>query len=429
MVTQPNTPPPSTPQPGPPGAGVAPVGAAQPVEAAPTPGSGGGWGGPSQPTSPTARSAWKASRMIVLLGAILVLVAVVGVLLTPGEEPPRPLDPADTSPAGSKALAELLRDRGVTVDRVDSAEAAAVKATSGDRLLLVTDTTYVSESALASIPGDRLIVGDVIGLKTLAPNARTRLETARVRSRDPGCDLPAAVAAGSAYMGGLVFDAPSGGTACYPAGGGGYTLVSYTRAGGRTTVVGDTAFMTNRHLAEDGNAALALNLIGTGRPVTWLVRPDDPPVPDLAGERGQSMYDLMPDNVRWTIYMAIVAVAVTAFWRARRLGPVVAERLPVIVRAAETVEGRGRLYRARRARERAADALRAGTIDRVTPRLGLAPGAGRHEVVAALAVRTGQDPQQVGAALYGPPPAHDSGLVALAGYLDLIERQLASSPG
>jgi hypothetical protein len=96
-----------------------------------------------------------------------------------------------------------------------------------------------------------------------------------------------------------------------------------------------------------------------------------------------------------------------------------------VVRAAETVEGRGQLYRARRARGRAADSLRAGTIDRLTPRLGLYSGADRHQIVTALAVRTGEDQQQVGGALYGPPPADDAGLVALAGYLDFIERKVS----
>lgn len=193
-----------------------------------------------------------------------------------------------------------------------------------------------------------------------------------------------------------------------------------------TTVVGDGGFMTNQRLAEDGNAALALNLIGTGRPVTWLVRPaTPPPIAELPGERGKSMEDLMPESIRWTVYMSLIALIVTAFWRGRRLGPVVTEKLPVVVRAAETVEGRGRLYRARRARQRAAESLREGTIDRLTPRLGLGSGAGPNEVVAALAARTGQDAHQVGAALYGPPPADDAGLVGLAGYLDFIERQVS----
>ncbi|MFC5826822.1 DUF4350 domain-containing protein [Nonomuraea insulae] len=379
--------------------------------------------GESYSTSPTARSTWRAGRLFVLLGAIIVIAAILGVMFGSGGKPSRPLDPADTSLNGSKALAELLRDRGVTVDRVDSVQAAADKATTGNRLLLITDTTYFDEYDLTRIPGDRLIAGTVAGLETLAPGLRIEPGQGRTRSREPECGLPAATAAGSAYMGGTILRGPSGATGCYPVDKG-YALVTFPYGGGTTTVVGDAGFMTNQRLAEDGNAALALNLIGTGRPVTWLVRPDNPPAVSLPGENGKSMYDLMPDSVRWTIYMAIIAIAVTAFWRGRRLGPVVTEKLPVVVRAAETVEGRGRLYRARRARERAADALRAGTIDRLAPRLGLASGAGQREIVAALAARTGQDSHQVGAALYGPPPADDAGLVGLAGYLDYIERQV-----
>ncbi|MFG1703561.1 DUF4350 domain-containing protein [Nonomuraea sp. M3C6] len=379
----------------------------------------------SSSTSPTARSTWRSGRMIVLLGLVIVLAAIIGVLIGPQRGPSRPLDPQDSSLAGSKALAELLRARGVTVDRVDSVQAAADKAATGNRLLLITDTTYFDESRLSMIPGDRLIIGDVYGLELLAPGVRLVPGAApRTRSREPECALPAATAAGSAYMGGAAFRGPRGTTGCYPAGGG-HALVSFPNWGGITTVVGDGGFLTNQRLAEDGNAALALNLIGTGRPVTWLVRPETPPAGDLAGERGLSMYDLMPEGIRWAVYMSIIALALTAYWRGRRLGPVVTEKLPVIVRAAETVEGRGRLYRARRARQRAADSLRAGTIDRLTPRLGLGSGAGAQEVVAALAARTGQDPHQVGAALYGPPPADDAGLVGLAGYLDFIERQVS----
>ncbi|GAA2214334.1 DUF4350 domain-containing protein [Nonomuraea monospora] len=362
--------------------------------------------------------------MIVLLGAVVVLVSILGVLLGPEQTPARYLDPDDTSLSGSKALAELLRDRGVTVDRVDSVEAAAAKAATGDRLLLITDTTYIDEFDLARIPGDRLVIGGVFGLEALAPGVRVEPVGERVRSREPECGLPAATAAGSAFLGGAPLRGPSGSTACYPAGDG-HALVSFPYASGVITVVTDGDFMTNQRLAEDGNAALALNLVGTGKAVTWLVAPETPPAVALPGERGKSMYDLMPPGIRWAVYMAIIAVLVTAFWRGRRLGPVVTEKLPVIVRAAETVEGRGRLYRARRARERAADALRAGTIDRLTPRLGLASGADRQEIVPALAARTGQDAQQVGAALYGPPPADDAGLVRLAGYLDFMERQIS----
>ncbi|WP_219464241.1 DUF4350 domain-containing protein [Nonomuraea rhizosphaerae] len=380
----------------------------------------------SRSTSPTARSTWRASRGIVVFGLIIVAAAVFTVLIRPDGRESRRLDPADSSLAGSMALAELLRDRGVTVDRVDSAQAAYDKSLdAGDRLLLITDTLFVDERRLADIQGDRIIVGGYSDLDVLAPGLRVQPgQSSRERSRDPGCDLPAAKAAGSVHIGGLVMNGPQGAVGCYPAGEGS-SLVSYTEASRTITVVGSSGFMTNQRLAEDGNAALALDLLGSAKAVTWLVAPDEPPVGTLPGEDGESLYGLMPESIPWAVWMSVITVLLVAFWRGRRLGPVVVERLPVVVRAAETVEGRGRLYRSRRARERAADSLRAGTVDRLTPRLGLGSGAGRQELVAAVAVRTGQDAQQVGAALYGPPPADDAALVALAGYLDVIERNVS----
>ena len=59
-----------------------------------------------------------------------------------------------------------------------------------------------------------------------------------------------------------------------------------------------------------------------------------------------------------------------------------AERLPVIVRAAETVEGHGRLYQARRARDSAARELRAATSDRIARLTG---SEMRAEAIAARA--------------------------------------------
>ncbi|WP_084962150.1 DUF4350 domain-containing protein [Thermoactinospora rubra] len=383
---------------------------------------------PSTAVSATPRTLWRAARAPLAVALLLVVVAAATVLLGGQGRPGRYLDPDDGSLAGGRALAALLRAHGVTVDRVDSADRAAALA-SGDRLLLVTDAFPLTPSEvgrLADLPGDLLIVGDTGYLHVLAPEVRANRERVRERSREPRCDLPGAQAAGSAHIGGLTFSGPRGAVGCYPADDK-PTLLRYASGGRTVTVVGSSGFMTNQRLDEDGNAALALNLLRGKQAVTWLVRPapeegesqDDE---TLAGPEGKSFHELMPDNVGWGVWMALIALLLTILWRGRRLGPVVAERLPVVVRAAETVEGRGRLYRARRARGTAAEALRAGALDRIVPRLGLTADAGPDAVVSAIAVRTGQDPRQIGAALYGPPPADDAGLVGLAGYLDFLEK-------
>ena len=114
----------------------------------------------------------------------------------------------------------------------------------------------------------------------------------------------------------------------------------------------------------------------------------------------------------------------TAAWRGRRLGALVTERLPVIVRASETTEGHGALYRSRRARDRAAAALRAAMLARIGPAIGLPRDAGPAAVTAALAGRTSLTPDQLTSVLYGQPPGSDQELLELANQLDAVEGEV-----
>ncbi|WP_157529959.1 DUF4350 domain-containing protein [Microtetraspora niveoalba] len=377
-------------------------------------------------TAPTARGVWRSGRGVLVVALLVLVTALAPVLLSSPGTAGRPLDPADPSLSGGKALAELLTRRGVSVERVESV-AAMLAAARPDSQLLIGDTVAMTEDEAREIAAsgrDRLIVGNAAHLGVLAPGVLAD-DDARSRSREPRCSLREAAGAGSAFIGGLSFTAPAGATGCYPADGR-PTLVRYSPDGATVTVTGGGAFMTNLRLAEDGNAALALNLAGARPRLIWLAAPEKPG-PGAAGPSGTSLGDLIPDAVPWAILQLAVAVVVVALWRGRRLGPVVAERLPVVVRASETVEGRGRLYRARRARDRAAQALRAAAIDRLAPRLGLPPTAAAEEVVAAAAVRTGREAAEVRSALYGPVPADDAALVALAAQLDTLERQVRDS--
>jgi hypothetical protein len=115
---------------------------------------------------------------------------------------------------------------------------------------------------------------------------------------------------------------------------------------------------------------------------------------------------------------------VLALWRARSLGRVVEEPLPVVVRAAETVEGRSRLYRAASARDSAGDALRSATRGRLSRRLGLAATPEQRDLVPVVAERLGMDPTAVAALLYGGAPTDDAALVRLVADLRRLETAL-----
>jgi hypothetical protein len=257
----------------------------------------------------------------------------------------------------------------------------------------------------------------------LAPQIRLGGATTTFGASEPDCDLREANRAGEAELGladsyEAVDNAPL--TSCY-----GGTLVRYRHDGRVVTVISTGDFMTNSGLLKKGNAALAMNLAGSHPRLIWYAPQHREGDAESGG--GASIYELMPPQVKWVVLQLCLGVALLAWWKGRRIGPLVAEQLPVVVRASETVEGRGRLYRSRRARDRAAQALRTAALQRMTPRVGLGHDAEPPAVVTAVAERCGAPAEAVAHILFGPPPTNDADLVHLANELDNIERQVAQS--
>lgn len=370
------------------------------------------------PATANRRRSWPG---VVLTLVVLAVVAWIGAYLTA----PRPgarMDAQSTGPDGAHALVTLLRDGGVDVVVAESL-ADVAHAARPDTLILVAQSQYLTEEMLgqlATTPGDLLLV---------EPTARTReallpgvrISGASSFDSQPNCTLREATRAGSVRFGPSdTFDVKDTRviTRCYDG-----VLIRFRDNGRTVTAVGSSDFMTNQALAQAGNAALAMNLAGDRPRLIWYAPHH------IEGETAPatSIFDLIPDNVDWIVWQLWVVVLLVALWKGRRPGPLVAEDLPVVVRASETVEGRGRLYRSRRARDRAAAALRTATLQRLLPRLGLGIGAQPQAVVMTVAQRTGVDAGFVSYRLFGPPPATDNDLLQLARALDEIERQVTNS--
>lgn len=400
---------------------------------------------------PGADAVWRRLRWpLLVLFVVLVAAALAGLA---GSGTARgALDPASAEPAGSRALATLLSDRGVPVTRVTSVSAAIDRA--GGRVTLVIpfpDRVPADRlgALTAAYAGDRLVL-IAPGRDTLSALGSTvvPLDTAAVTRRDPRCDLPVAGTAGDADLGGRVYR-PNDGTGCYPATGGATLVVGDGTRGTHLVVLGAGDPMENRRLDQHGNAALSLLLlggddsaggsagdsagdsisgssVGTTRRVVWLMAG-----PGSAASGSPSLVDIAP---RWLVLATVqllLASLVVAIWRGRRLGPPVTEPLPVLVRAAETVEGRARLYRRAGARSHAAEALRAGALARLVPRLGLGAEPSPAAVVAAVSARTGTAGTagvDAGRLLFGPPPVDDAGLVRLADQLDIMVTAALATP-
>jgi hypothetical protein len=374
-------------------------------------------------TGPTVVQRWRTLRWVLLALVVIVGVSTVAALLTASRSGAR-MDPESTSPDGAHAIVTLLKDHGVDVVPADDI-ATVVRSARRDSLLVVAPTAYLIDDAglqqLNGLPGDLLLVEPLSAIReSLAPEVRTASGSSF--GGEPNCDLREATRAGSTELDpSATFEAVAGGpplTRCYDG-----ALVRYTADGRTITVVGTADFMTNSGLLHDGNAALAMNLAGERPRVIWYTPKR------IEGETGSatSIMDLIPPRVGWIVLQLCLVVVFVALWRSRRIGPLVAEDLPVVVRASETVEGRGRLYRSRRARDRAAPALRTAALQRILPRLGLGPQSDPASVVETVAQRIGHDQTAVAYALFGPDPIDDAELVALSRLLDDIERQVANS--
>lgn len=380
------------------------------------------------PARTVVRRRWLSVRGVLLAVLALILVVIALAALRPREQP-QDLDPASPGAGGARALVQILGRTGtpVTAQR-DVTAAAELMRTQPDAVLVVVRSERLAAAdfdVLRSLPGDLLVVEPTrTALAELAPGVRQAIGTDG-RTVRPRCALAAATRAGDVNFDiGMTYETPPGATACYPVDGN-PQVVRLTLAGRAITVVGSRFPFTNDGLARDGNAALALNLAGERSAAVWLM----PPLRRPGATPDKSFFDLVPRGVKLAVVQLGVAVLLIGLWRSRRLGPVVAEPLPVVVRSAEAVEGRARLYRSRRARDRAADALRAGSRERLVRLLGL-PGSAAQDmsvaaqVVAAVAERTGQPQATIGPALYGPAPVDDAELVGLADYLDDLEGQV-----
>ena len=374
---------------------------------------------------------WRRARAWLLICLIIVIA---GIVIGVSHQPPASsyLSPGSTSGNGAHALADVLTGLGHQVTTVTST-GSAVAAASAGTTLVITRPANLSRpelAALAKVPASVLLVDpDGAALAAFGAGLRIWLAGVPVASTAADCALRAAVLAGTADMGGTTLTVP-GRLApvvkrCYPVDGH-PSLVQVTLRGRLVTMLGTGAPLTNGALASQGNAALAIDLLPSHR-IVWLVPPAAAVAAAAGPARPRSFYSLVPLSAYLVAIQLAIALLLAVAWRARRLGPLVAEPLPVVVRAAETVEGHARLYQSRRARARAADALRRGVITRLSSLAGLPATASQDAVVAGLAPRSAWTQARVRELLYGPAPESDRALVHLARDLDEFEREVGMS--
>ena len=365
-------------------------------------------------------TSWPARhRTTVLIVAVGLMAAVVAAFL--GRNSPTyaaPLDPRNPDGNGAQALARVLDQQGVDVEIVRSADALDHSTADASTTIVVTSTGNLGLTTTARL---RRHQGNA-DLVVVAPGPQLVRELGLgsfPRTVGPGD----AIAAGCPAYDGLslrvhaavTYDAPG----CFRTGGG--ALLAEPRAG--LTLLGASGTLTNDQILEGDNAAVALRLLGARQHLVWYV----PDLADLGGADSVSAASLLPDWLRPALWVLALAGVALIVWRARRLGPLAREPLPVEVKAVETTRNLGRLYRRSGDRGHAAESLRSAARARLAERLRLPRRTDPARLATDVAARTGR-PQAEVEALLGPatdPPADDRALAALAQQLIELDREVS----
>ncbi|MFK0241060.1 DUF4350 domain-containing protein [Microbacterium sp. NPDC090281] len=355
----------------------------------------------------------------VIVAALVLIVAFIALRVSvtgPGDR--GALDPEGRNDAGALALAEILRDQGVEVD-VYRSRAEARAAIDENTTLVMANPYTLTDEALESLmdPAERVVFlstsTHLLKVLRIGENASGTLPSVSAQ-----CDAAEFADVGTIRADRL-FTPADGVNACFGSAEGAAVLMD-----GRTSplhaVVEGTRLFSNEYLAENGNAALALALLGQTDRVVWYVPSFDDS--DIEAEPTATLGSLTPAWVTPAILLLIVAGIAIAISRGQRFGPLVAETLPVTVRASETMHGRARLTAKAADAPHAAQALRDGAQRRLARRLGLAVHAGADEVADAASDRLRIPRGTLQALLAGPLPEDDAALIELARRLDELEK-------
>lgn len=385
-------------------------------------------------------------RRVGLWALVIVLgvgaLAAIAIATTP---PGDAMDPEGVGPGGAAALVAVLEQNGVEVETSTSISDVtdALRERDDDTSIVIANTSNLGTAAATTLSQQTLGVDRIVvlspttaQLKALKADVTARAIGAafQIESR---CDI-GTVDEGDSLIGiDTRYEAGSGSTdakPCFPLtlpsedggdegeGQHGAGLLELPSTSGHPpmTIVGTTTGFANGEITDEDNAAIALRLLGASPRLIWY----QPDVGDLAeSDAGESSGGLLPAWFAPVLALVASSFIVLALVRGRRLGRLVREPLPVVVRAVETTESRGRLYRRAQDRPRAATVLRLATLDRLRSRLGLRRGDPVDTVARAISAATGRPVPEVLDLVAGPQPTDDAALVRLAQDLSDLEEK------
>lgn len=378
------------------------------------------------------RRVLRRNRPVVAVTALVLLTLVVLSVLTVRAAPRGDdLDPDNPAGNGAQATARVLVQQGVEVDVARSAAQLEAARVDAGTTVLVTATARLGRDTARQL--DR-VARDAGALVLTVPGPVTLQELLLpVTPATGGPDRVVAADCDDPLLTGLRLE-PGPTRAYRPVGAAAGTvtacfssppprstsLVLRVDADPTTYVVASDGVLSNDAVTDQDNAAAALRLLGQHPRLVWYVADADDVAP---GDTG-SFAAQLPAGLVPGVWLALAALLATMLWRGRRLGPLVSEPLPVVVKAVESTQGRGRLYRRVRDRDHVAGVLRRAAARRLAADLRLPRGTDPAGVVLAAADRTGRGAHDLHDLLVTRRVDDDAALTHLAAELAQLEKEV-----
>ena len=359
--------------------------------------------------APTTTPTRRLRPRLLFAGAVLVALALALWVSRGAERHGGLADPQNPGPDGAQALAQVLQHDGVDVTVVRSAAELEQTEAGPHSTVVVTGTELLAPSTLDRLrthaAGARVVL--VEPSYAVAREVDSTIETLPQKPSGEPIDCPDV-----AELDGLRLEVDSATT--YD----GHTC----HTSDSLVLFGAAQALTNDQITRADNAAVALRLLGHERRLVWYV----PDPADATSDDAVTLGSLLPRWIEPGLWMGLLALVALVLWRARRLGPLTTEPLPVVVRAVETARSRGRMYRRSGDRSHAARALRRAARADLAALLRLDRAAATPAVVEATARHLGAPVESIAALLDDDtlPPATDHELVRLAQDLARLRREV-----
>lgn len=372
---------------------------------------------------------WNRWKTLVIIVTCVLLIGFLTTIIRPSGNK-IPMHPQNAEPNGAMALTQILRNNGVEVTVTGSTAEARALADSSTTVF-VYDTFVVEPEFFRAVyeAGSDLVIVDPATSTINQLDLGLRLENTSAKTTHPDpvdaqCAAPHAQSARQimSQNSGFSRNEESDAQLCFTIDGVGPYAAS---SDNRVHLFATPDLFQNENLARFGNAALTIGALGNQEKLVWFLPTTMQNSPD--SQEDSPLLVFLPPWFTSALVLAGFIAAALAVWRGRRMGRLVSEPLPVVVRGAETTVGLGQVYRRTNEVAHAASAIRAGAALRCAQRLGISPTSSSSDLAAAIARAVNRPYEEIAPIFLGPLPTSSADLIRLAQTLDHLESEVHSS--